>query len=446
MDTGQAIGALSIFLTVMALLITEATHFTVAAFLGALILICVNILTLREAIDYIAQGHTTLGLFFGVMVMVRAFEPTKLFDWLAAQMVLFAQGKGKRLLYAIVAMTALPCTVLPSATTVMLLAPLIPPIAQDVGIDFVPLLILMVLTANSSGLLTIVGEPAKFIVGDAINISFMEYLWRLSLGGVIAIGVLIMMLPFLFPKIWHKELDNLNQLPHPTINHPRILALGIVIVLLVLIFFVVGDSLPVPVSPATVALLGGALCLFLAHHSEIDSAKHVLRDVDWSTLIFFMSIFVLIGGLEKTGLISAASRLMAAVLGTNIAFGTIVLVFLVGAVSSIIPNIPLVLAMVPLLKQYIVTTGFAEPDILASDYAGQFPMQVLPLFYAMMYGATLGGNGTLVGASSNIVAAGISEQHGKRIPFKTFLRYGVPVALAQLTATCVYLIVRFLVV
>ncbi|MCS6814773.1 MAG: SLC13 family permease [Cyanobacteria bacterium] len=443
MESWQAIAAIVIFLTVMALLVTEAVQFTIAGFLGALFLVFLNVLSLDEAIRYIAKGHATLGLFFGVMVMVRAFEPTKVFEYLATQMVLLAKGKGKQLLYGIVAITTPICAVLPNATTVMLLAPLIPPMAQEIGVDFVPLLILIVFVANSAGLLTLVGDPATFIVGDAINISFVDYLWRLSLGGAIAVAVVVVMLPILFPKIWHKELENLDQLPRPTVNHPRMLVLGILIVTLVLVFFVIGGSLPIPVSPATVALLGGALCLLLAHHSQIDSVSNILRDVDWSTLIFFMSIFVLIGGLEKTGVIGSASSLLAVVLGKNILLGSISLVFLVGIISSLVPNIPLVAAMVPLLKQYVVITGFAEAEVLSPGYTGQFPTEVLPLFYAMMYGATLGGNGTLVGASSNIVAAGISEQHGKRIPFKTYLRYGVPVALTQLTATSIYLIVRF---
>ena len=115
-----------------------------------------------------------------------------------------------------------------------------------------------------------------------------------------------------------------------------------------------------------------------------------------------------------------------------------------GLVSSVVPNIPLVVAMVPLLKEYVVNVGMAGPEILAQDYSGSFPPQVLPLFYAMMYGATLGGNGTLVGASSNIVAAGIAELHGKSISFHRFLKYGIPVMLAQLVAASLYMMIRFL--
>jgi Na+/H+ antiporter NhaD/arsenite permease-like protein len=157
-----------------------------------------------------------------------------------------------------------------------------------------------------------------------------------------------------------------------------------------------------------------------------------------------MAVFVLVGGLQKTGVINSLSGVLAVVVGTNIAFGSILLLFVVGLLSSVVPNIPLVVAMVPLLKQYLVNVGLAGPEVLALDFQGQFPIDTLPLFYAMMYGATLGGNGTLLGASANIVAAGISEQHGKTISFKRFLKYGLPVMGVQLVTAAVYVGIAFL--
>lgn len=443
MESWSASASLAVFVGVMVCIITERLHLTIAAMLGALVLLFLNILTLTEAVDYIAQSYATLVLFFGVMVMVRAFEPTGIFEYLATQMVVLAGGQGKRLLLGIVAITTPICAVLPNATTVMLLAPLIPPIATELGVNFVPLLILMVFVANSAGLLTLVGDPATFIVGNAVNISFVDYVRSLSLGGIIALAVIVVMLPILFPTIWRKRLDNLNQLPHPKVNHPRMLILGGITVTFVLLLFVIGESLPVPISPAAVALAGAAICLLITHHSHIDSIQNILRDVDWSTLIFFMSTFVLIGGLEKTGVLTAASGLLAAILGQNVALGSMLLLLLVGALSSLVPNIPLVVAMVPLLKGYMVSVGFATADILDPNFSGSLSPDVLPLFYAMMYGATLGGNGTLVGASSNIVAAGIAEQHGKRISFRTFLSYSLPVTVLQLTIIALYVLIRF---
>lgn len=440
-----AIVAAFTFTAVIIAILTEKLHLTVAAFLGALVLVFTHVMTLGQAIGYINKSHATLALFFGVMVLVRSFEPTNIFAYIGTQMVVLAKGEGKRLILTVIGITTVICSVLPNATTVMLLAPLLPPIAQEIGIDFVPLLILMVFVANSAGLLTLVGDPATFLVGDAVNLSFNDYLMRLSLGGAIAVLSILVLAPILFRDIWNKKLDDMNTLPHPEINHPRVLALGGILVAVVLLFFVIGETLPTPIPPASVALLGAAMALLLASQSKIDTVNNILKDVDWSTLLFFMSTFVLIGGLEKTGVINSISGVLAVVLGKNIALGSITLLFLVGLLSSVVPNIPLVVAMIPLLKQYLVNVDLLSADFLNPTFQGQFPPEVLPLFYAMMFGATLGGNGTLMGASSNIVAAGVAELHGGRISFHKFLKYGIPVMIVQLITSALYVIFAFLI-
>ena len=440
----SAIVAAATFAAVIGAILTERLHLTIAALLGALVLIFAHVMTLNEAIGYISQSHATLALFFGVMILVRAFEPTNIFAYLGTQMVMLAKGEGKRLVLGVIAITTPICAVLPNATTVMLLAPLIPPIAAEVGIDFVPLLILMVFVANSAGLLTLVGDPATFIVGDAVNLSFNDYLARLSLGGAVAVGSILILAPFLFRDVWNQKLVNTENLPQPKINHPKVLMWGGVLMAVVLTFFVIGESLPTPIPPAAVALLGAAIALWLADHSKIDSVNNILQDVDWSTLVFFMSTFVLIGVLEKTGVLDSLSGILAVILGKNIALGSLCLLVAVGLLSSVVPNIPLVVAMVPLLKQYVVDVGFVGAEILDPGFNGQLPLEVLPLFYAMMFGATLGGNGTLMGASSNIVAAGVAELHGGRITFSRFLKYGIPVMGVQLAVAGLYIAIAFL--
>jgi Na+/H+ antiporter NhaD/arsenite permease-like protein len=440
----QPIVASLTFMGVIVLLITEWIHLTTAALLGALLLVIINIVSLPEAIEYIAKSHSTLTLFFGVMILVRSLQPTKIFEYLGTQVVRWSQGRGDRLLLAIVAITTPLCAVLPNATTVMLIAPLIPPIAEELAIDFVPLLILLVLVANSAGLLTIVGDPATFIVGSALNLSFGDYLMRLSFGGVLSIGVILILLPILWRKIWRTKLRDLETLPNIELEHPVALIFLLVIVATVVTFFVVGEMLPIPMSPATVALLAAALSLLVVQKSQIAQVPDILKDIDWSTLIFFMCIFVVIGGLEKTGVIGSLSTLLAIVLGKNIVLGSFILLFGIGSISSLVPNIPLVIAVVPLLKNYIVTTGLAGSEVLAPGFSGQFPDVVLPLFYAMMYGATLGGNATLVGASSNLVAAGIAQQYGHPIGFRRYLKYGIPTTALQLLVAGLYFWLRFL--
>ncbi len=288
------------------------------------------------------------------------------------------------------------------------------------------------------------GDPATYIVGDAINISFGEYLQRLSLGGGLAIATIVVMLPWLFPRTWSAQLSVDASLELPTVQHPRAVVLGGLITAAMLIMFVVGESLPIPVSPAAIALLGATLALLISHHSRIETINHILRDVDWSTLIFFMNIFVLVGALEKTGVISYLGQVLALTLRQNIALGSLVLLFGIGFLSSVVPNIPLVVALVPLLKAYVVDSGLAETAILDPNYSGAFPPSILPLFYAMMFGATLGGNGTLVGASANIVGAGIAELHGQTISARKFLRFGMPVMLVQLFVAALFITFRFL--
>ncbi|MBE9223159.1 transporter [Cyanobacterium stanieri LEGE 03274] len=433
-----------VFIAVIALIMSEKIHLTVAALLGSLVLIFAHIMTLGQAVEYISQSHVTLGLFFGVMVLVRAFEPTNIFAYLATKIVLWSKGRGSYLLLGIIGITAPICAVLPNATTVTLLAPLIPPLAEEIGINFVPLIILMVIVSNSAGLLTLVGDPATFIVGDSINMSFFDYLTSLSWGGVLAVATVVVMTPFLFKDIWRTRFTNFEQLPIPKINHPRVLSLGALIMLFVLLFFVFGDLLPIPLSPAAVALMGAALALLLAHQSKIDTVQNILKDVDWSTLIFFMSVFVLIGGLEKTGIISQISLVFAFLLGQNIFVASMVLIFVVGALSAVIPNIPLVVAMIPLLKEYLFNTGLIGAEVLQTNFSGNYPAVVLPLFFAMMFGATLGGNATLVGASANIVGAGVAELHGKTISYGVFLRYGLPITIAQLTVSAIYISIYYL--
>jgi Na+/H+ antiporter NhaD/arsenite permease-like protein len=142
------------------------------------------------------------------------------------------------------------------------------------------------------------------------------------------------MIPWLFPDIWRTKFEHLEDLPHPQINHPKVLALGGLIIAFVLVFFIIGESFPIPLSPAAVALMGATLALLLAHESRIDSVPNILKDVDWSTLLFFMSIFVIIGSLEKTGVINSLSGILAVILGKNIPLSCIALIFFVGLLSS----------------------------------------------------------------------------------------------------------------
>jgi len=435
--------ALGTFAAVILAIASNRLHLTVAALLGTVVLLLTGVLSAQEASSTINPGEASIALFFGGMVVARTLIPTGLFDYLGGIAMRLVRGDGRRLMIIIVAIAAPICAVLPNATVVILIAPLIISLCQRMGVDFVQPVILLVFVANSSGLLTLVGDPATFIVGNAIGLSFTQYLALLSPGGLIAILAVVAMLPLSFRSMWCVRVPAAGPVPLPRIKRPWVMLACLVVLGVMIALFVVGESLPNPVSPPAVAIVGAALVLLIAYWTGLDRVGDILRDVDWESLLFFVCIFVLVGALDKTGVIGGLGSVMGAFFGSNVAVASLLLLAGIGILSSMIPNIALVVAMVPLVKQFAVGAGLATTATIEAGY-GQMPASVASLFFAMCFGATLGGNASLLGASSNIVASGACAQAGMPISFMTFLRYGVPVTAAQLVVAAVYIWIRFL--
>jgi len=435
--------ALGIFAAVIVAIATNRMHITVAAALGTVILLVTGVLSAQQASETINPGEDTIALFFGGMVMARTLIPTGIFDYLGAIALRLVKGDGRRLLITIVAITAPICAFLPNATVVILLAPLIIRLSQRMGMDFVPPVMLLVFVANSAGLLTLVGDPATFLIGNSIGLSFSAYLALLSPGGVLAVWALFAILPFPFPAVWRSRAPDAGPVALPRIERPFVMLACLAVLVVMIVLFVFGESLPNPISPPAVAIVGATLVLLIAFRTKLDSVTDILRDVDWESLLFFVFIFILVGALEKTGVIGAIGSTMGTLFGSHVAIASLLLLFSIGILSSIIPNIALVVAMVPLVKQFALGAGLASQAALDAGY-GQMPAPVASLFFAMCFGATLGGNATLLGASSNIVASSICARAGAPISFVKFLRYGAPVTAVQLVVSAVYIWIRFL--
>ena len=414
----------------------------VAGLLGAVLLRVLGIVSQQTAVSSINAGFDTIGLFFGGMVVARALIPTGIFDYLGARVLRLVRGDGRLLLVSIIVLTAPICAILPNATVVILFAPLLIRVCRKMGIDFVPPIILLVFVANASGLLTLVGDPATFIVGNSIHISFGNYLFCLSLGGVLSLIALALMLPISFRSIWRTRAP-VEDVEIPKIEHFEVLIIGMIILALMVTFFIVGESLPVRLGPPGVAIAGATLILLTIYLSGIDRVSSILSDIDWETLLFFICIFVMVGALDTTGVIAAVGSRLRDVFGSEVSSASLIILSTVGLLSSTVPNIPLVVAMVPIVREYAASQGWATASQLAAGY-GQIPVHVLPLFYAMMFGATLGGNGTMFGASSNIIAAGICLREGRPLGYVEFARYGIPVMVVQLIVGAIYLKLRFL--
>jgi len=231
--------------------------------------------------------------------------------------------------------------------------------------------------------------------------------------------------------------------PVPRIARPAVMVACLSVLAVMIALFVVGERLSHPIGPPAVAIVGAALVLLIAYFTRLDGIRDILKDVDWETLLFLVGIFVMVGALDKTGVLGALGGLMGAHFGDNVTLASLLLMVGVGVLSSVIPNVPMVVAMVPLVKQYVVGAGLATA-VQMDAAAGHVPDAVLPLFVAMCFGATLGGNATLLGAASNLVAGGICARAGRPVTFITFLRYGAPVAAVQLAVSAAYVWFRLL--
>ena len=353
------------------------------------------------------------------------------------------RGDGRRLLIAITGLAAPICAFLPNATVVILIGPLIVAVCERMKIDFVQPLILLVFVANSSGLLTLVGDPATFIVGNSIGLSFTQYLRLLSPGGVLAIVAVLALLPISFRSIWRVRLPESETISIPGIKRPWVLLACLAAVGLMILLFVYGEELPNPIAPPEAAIIGSALLLMIVFVTKLDDVGKILHDIDWESLLFLVCIFILVGALDKTGVIADLGKFLGTLFGNNVVLASLLLLTGIGVLSSVIPNVALVVAMLPLVKQYAVGAGLVAPGVLEAGY-GHIPSSVLPLFFAMCFGATLGGNATLLGAGSNIIAGGICARAGRPISFLTFLRHGIPVTAVQLCVSAIYIWLRFL--
>ncbi|HWS01920.1 MAG TPA: SLC13 family permease, partial [Gammaproteobacteria bacterium] len=303
-------------------------------------------------------------------------------------------------------------------------------------------LILTAIVSNAAGMLTLVGDPATFLVGSSIGMSFTAYLQKVSFAGVLAVLVIVPLLPWLMPSIWRAQSPLPPKVALPRIERPGFVVLSLAILVLMVVLFLVGEQLPTHIVPPAVAIIAATLALLVVYGIRIEPVDTVFREVDWKTLVFLGAIFCLVQGFTKTGLLQGMSLQLYEWFGAELTLVALLLLAGIGVLSSLLANIPVVAASLVMTKGYLVAAE-AVPEIALATGFTDWPAATLPVFIAMMFGATLGGNATLIGASANIVTAGICAAEGERLTFARFLRYGLPITLAQLAVGAVYVVALF---
>ncbi|MFC0402306.1 SLC13 family permease [Paraburkholderia rhizosphaerae] len=429
-----------VFSAVIVVIAFNAVDMAVAALVGMCALIALNIL---DEQDLAAAARTAAGpisLLFGGMVVARILATTGLFDLIGDLYLRATGGSGRRFLLLLIVIVAPLCAFLPNATTVILLAPIIVRVATALEVDIVPPLILSAIVSNAAGLLTLVGDPATFLVGSSIGMTFVEYLRRVSAGAILTLVVVPPLLPFLMRDIWNVR-RTLPAFAHRArITRPVYAGLSLAVLVAMMALFVFGEDLPGRIVPPVVALIASALALLVGYVSRIEPTESVLRDVDWKTLLFLACIFCVVQAMVKTGLLQVMSASLYQLFGARLPLVALALIVGIGVLSSLLANVPVAAASIVMVKGYLVAAEFV-PDIALSDRFSAWPAVTLPVFIAMMFGATLGGNATLVGSAANIVTAGICSREGKPVTFARFLRYGLPVTIAQLAVSAVYVLI-----
>ena len=430
---------LGIFGAVILAIAFDIVDMVVAALLGMSLMMLFGVLTGKEILDAMRTGGGALSLLFGGMVVARVLAKTGIFERLGDHFLHATRGSGKRYLLLLMLLIGPVCAFLPNATTVILLAPVIIGVARALEVEFVGPMVLAAVISNSAGLLTLVGDPATFLVGSSIGMTFGKYLQQVSLGGLLSMLVIVPLLPRLMPEIWKVRRALPAEKPRVSIERPTFVVLSLGILLLMIVLFVLGEELPGKIVPPEVSIIAASLALLVVYGMQVEPLDNVIRDIDWKSLMFLAAIFCLVEGFVKTGLLQGMALKLSGWFGMEFTLVALALLAGIGMLSSLLANIPVVAASLVMTKGYLVAVEAVPETALAAGFT-DWPAVVVPVFIAMMFGGTLGGNATLIGASSNIVSAGICAREGSRITFGRFLRIGLPITLCQLAASALYIL------
>lgn len=414
--------AVAVFLIVILLIISERVHRTAAAMAGAMVLILTGVMSADKALSYI--DFNTIGVLVGMMIFVAIVRQSGMFEYIAVRAAKAVHGDPWKIMVAFTLITAVLSAILDNVTTVLLVGPMSIAIARMLKIDPVPFLMGQILASNVGGTATLIGDPPNIMIGSAAHLSFMDFLENTGFAVLFILVVLILLMKIVYEKkieLGTVDTGAIEKLdPSKSITNRALMKKGIIVLICVIVGFMFHDKLGIESS--VIALTAAAVMLIIGR----EDVNEAIQDVEWTTILFFMSLFVVVGGLTETGIIKElASKIIDATNGHPMVT-MLVLLWASALLSSILDNIPFVATLIPL--------------ILAMQADG---MDVTSFWWAISLGACLGGNGTMIGASANVVLSDISTKHGYPITFKSYLKVGMPFMLLSIVIATVFLVVKF---
>jgi len=422
--------AILIFLVAYALIISEKVHRTVIALAGATLLILFQVISQETAFHHI--DFNTIGLLIGMMIMVGIVSQTGLFTYLAIWAAKKVNADPVKLLVAIGVLTAATSALLDNVTTVLLITPVVFSITKQLKVPPMPYLITEIISSNIGGTATLIGDPPNIMIGSAVKeLTFAVFANNLTLISFFILAITLA----LFVLIYRKGLETTDELKakimaldeRKQIQDVVLLKKSLFVLFLTIAAFCFHQVLHL--ESATVALSGAVLLLLMTYAQSEHELERIFHKVEWLTIFFFVGLFVLVSGLVETGIISLLAKdLIELTAGQPVATAMVIL-WLSAIASAFVDNIPFVATMIPLIKEMGTMSA----------------LNIEPLWWSLALGACLGGNGTLIGASANVIVAGLAAQEGYTISFKKYFKVAFPLMLLSIVISSIYIYVRYLI-
>ena len=426
--------SLTVFVLTYAVIVTERINRAIVALLGAGVMILTGVLHQSEA--FAGIDFNTIGLLTGMMVIVAITQKSGVFQYVAVKSAKLVKADPWGLMVMLAVVTAVFSALLDNVTTVLLVAPVALLITDALRISPYPYLFTIIFASNIGGTATLIGDPPNIMIGSAVGLTFNEFL--VNLAPVAVVVLLLTMLPIWW--FWGRKLvaapEQRAQVmafdENAAITDVKLLKQSLAVTALTITGFVFAHSLGL--EPATVAMFGAALLLLLRalglhaeHQSEM--VHKSFAEVEWVTIFFFVGLFIVVAGVEKAGALKVAADSLVAFTGGELALTAYVILWASAVISAVVDNIPFVATMIPVIQNL-------EPVVGAEN--------LNTLWWSLALGACLGGNGSLVGASANLVVAGFAERAGQPIRFLPFMLGAFPLMLLSIAVSHLYIGWRYL--
>ncbi len=413
-----------IFVITYLIIMSEKLNRTAVALVGAIVLLMFNIITQEEAVHHI--DFNTIGLLIGMMIIVNIMKRSGIFEYMAIVAAKRAKGDPLKILILFAIITAISSAFLDNVTTILLIVPVTIVITDALRISPVPILVPLILVANIGGTATLIGDPPNIMIGSATGLGFNDFIVNLAPVVIVIMAVSLVLIKMLFKKkliVSEEQKQVIMGFDEGlAIKDAVLLKKSLFVLGLTILGFMLHQRFGY--ESATIAFLGASLLLLISGINPED----VLLEVEWPTIFFFGSLFVLVGGLEKVGVIDKLAEKLLNYTDGNLVLTAMVILWGAAIASAFLDNIPFVATMIPLIKSIGVMST----------------MSITPLWWALALGACLGGNGTLVGASANVIVSGMLEKHGEKLGFVEYMKVGFPMMLLSVAISSVYLMVFYL--